>query len=291
MRGIAFSLCNHSIRFAAVCIVCGGLTSCGKQTSGEHHWKDVSQLSGGTFEIHFVVIDPKIARDRKAYDDAGETVCSGDLCQIGFFDKRNDVPDETLTADFFENGGWGDRHQTALLFRNTKSGFKSLQFDCSIFPQNDLNSCLSPIKPTYEELKAAQKRGPLAGFGKAKFGMTTEELTAALGGPDKVHVLNPTNNRTILRTKVDYHGRDYNAFYNVTASGFSTVLLRWSDLIDNRACINEAKKIATDVSNDFGEEDNFSYFDAGGKTFRYRWLFADGATAELSNLDMKDDDC
>ncbi len=121
--------------------------------------------------------------------------------------------------------------------------------------------------------------------------MKTAKLIAVLGGSDKVYVLNPSDNRTVLRTKAVYHGRTYNAFYNVTSSGFSTVLMRWSGMIDNGACTKEAKRIAADVSSDFGKEDNFSYFDAGGKTFKYRWLFADGATIELDNLGMKDDDC
>ncbi|MDE2132973.1 MAG: hypothetical protein KGJ49_00045 [Alphaproteobacteria bacterium] len=291
MRTSAASRQNCLSQIAVLSLVCVSLASCGRQVTGERYWKDVSQLTGGTMEVHFVVIDPKFVRDRKVYEDASEAVCTGDICQIGFFKDRNDVPIETMTADFFDHGGWDGRHEVALFFRNTNSGLKTLQFDCSFLPQQDLDSCLTPVKPSPEAQSAAQARGPLVGFGKAKFGMTTSKLTAALGGPDNVYVLNPTDNRTVLRTKADYHGRTYNAFYNITATGFSTVLMQWSALIDNDACAKEAKKIAADVSGDFGKEDDFSYYDAGGKTFRYRWLFSDGRTVELDNLGVKDGDC
>jgi hypothetical protein len=263
----------------------------GCQPAAEHHWKDVSGLTDGTMQVRFVVLDPKFARDRKTYEDASESVCSEDICQIGFFADRNDVPEETMTGDFFDHGGWENRHEIAQFFRNTNSGLRTLQFDCARFPQSDLNSCLLPIKPTANELKAAQARGLLTGIGKAKFGMTAGRLVAALGGPGQVTTLNPSDNRTVLRTKTVFHGRAYNAFYNVISSGFSTVLMQWSGIIDNEACVAEAKKIAADVRQDFGKEDNFSYYDSSRKTFRYRWLFADGAAVELSNLNMKAVDC
>jgi len=85
----------------------------------KRHWKQITELTGSRWEIYFVVTDASFAHDRKTYQDAGDALC---ICQIGFFATRNDVPNEGVTADFFNNGGWQDRQETALLFRNTNSG-------------------------------------------------------------------------------------------------------------------------------------------------------------------------
>lgn len=266
------------------------LTACNSQPV-HHNWKRVTQLTGTSLEFYFIVVEPAYSHDRKTYEDAADTSCHEDICEIGFFATRNDVPNETMTADFYQNGGWKDRHDTAHFFRNTNSGLRTLTWDCNFFPQPDLNSCSPVASPSAEILKAAQLRGNLRGFGKVRFGMPLSTVVSILGGSDAVTVLPNNGDRTIVRTQVVFHDRKFNAFFNIPGAGFSHLLMRWSDSIDEKACTVEAKKIAAFVANDFGKQDAFNYYDVGGKTFRYSWLFADGSTIILDNLDMKESDC
>ena len=278
------------VKAIAVAMSCLTLASCG-EASGPHHWKKITELTGTSLELYFVTVDPGSMRDRKVYEDAAETLCRTDICEIGFFSTRNDVPTETLTADFFANGGWKDRHETAHFFHNSNSGLKRLAWDCNVFPQDYLNDCLSPSKPSVAVVDAAKRRGALTGFGKVKFGMSLDRTIAALGGHDAVTVLDPQGDRTIVRTKTQFHDRAFNAFYNVVPAGFSMVLMKWSDSLSEDACTAQAKQVAGYLEQDYGKEDHFGYYDAGGSTFEYSWLFANGATIRLDNLSIQERDC
>ncbi|MCU1483120.1 MAG: hypothetical protein JWQ19_3906, partial [Subtercola sp.] len=205
---------------------------------------------------------------------------------------RNDVPNETLTADFFRNGGWKDRHEAAHFVRNSATGLRRLSFDCARFPQTYSNKCLLPLPgPSAGTLITAKKRGPLTGLGKAKFGMSAHATAAALGGESAVMELDGGESRTILRTRTTLYGRTFNGFYNVLPSGFGLVLLKWSEFLNEDACVSEAQKIATNLSKDYGPADQFGYYEEGQKLLHYSWLFGNGATITLTNLDMKDGDC
>ena len=75
-------------------LMLAALAGCGPSSS-EHHWKQITELTGSRWEIYFVVTDASFANDRKAYQDAGDALCKIDICQIGFFATRNDVPNES----------------------------------------------------------------------------------------------------------------------------------------------------------------------------------------------------
>jgi hypothetical protein len=249
--------------------------------SGTHRWKQVNHISGGTRDMYFVVVDPEFARDRSAYEDAAHTLCPSGNCEIAFYATRKEVPAATTFAAFFDTGGFNDRQPRTAYYV-----YGEFQWDCQIFPQPYLNGCLSHPHPTSATiLDTAKSRGPLTGLGKTKFGMKMDELIRALGGPDAVVVVPPmTDGRTVVTVKTAFHGRSYDGFYNVTASKFSVVMLRWSSNLGEGACAIEAKKIANNVAKDFGKEDQFSYYEKDEKMFDYHWLFGNGGTLDLNNV-------
>jgi hypothetical protein len=113
--------------------------------------------------------------------------------------------------------------------------------------------------------------------------MKLDELIRALGGADAVVVSPMADGRTVVKVKTAFHGRSYDGFYNVIASNFSVVMLRWSSNLDEGACAIEAKKIANDVAKAFGTEDQFAYYEKAEKMFDYHWLFGNGGTVDLNN--------
>lgn len=292
----------YAILIAFVLIVGGvtykliyrGVDSAGsqKQTT-EHHWTSVTKLIGGTADQYFVVIESGHVTDKAAYEDAINSVCKANVCMIGFFSTRNDVPEETYSVDFYDHGGWEKRGEIAHYIGNETTAYRSLMWDCNIFPHEFLNDCLRPQQPTPEQNVLISSRQGISGLGNVRFGMSLPQVRQALGDRHDIQTLNPqgTETRYIIRTKDVFGDRVFNSFYNVVDGRFSNLYMRWSDLIPEEACLQEEQKIASSLDQLYGKADQFNYYDETKKSNKYLWRFANGAQISLDNLNTKPNDC
>jgi hypothetical protein len=258
----------------------------------QHRWEEVTKLDDTSTDVYFVVVDPRFAQDRRPYEDAADTLCKADVCQILFFATHNGVPHDTSVEELFDHGGWMDGHPIARFSSYRASGERILTWDCNFFPQTYLNDCMPRRSPSPQELKAAQKRGPLSGFGSANFGMDLYNLLAALGSNDSVQAsYDSKGNPNFVKAKVAFHDRVYDATYDLSDQGLALIALVWDRHIDERRCILETKKVASFIEIDFGKESRIEYFDASKTALRYWWLFSNEATITVEDMITTAGDC